>query len=187
MKREFLEKLGLDKENIDAIMAEHGKDVEANKSKIAEIENTNKVLESNLAERDSQLEKLSKSTGDATALQAEIEKLKADNQAAAEKHLQEVKEIKINNALQSALLEAKARNTKSVEAHIDRSKLQLQDDGSISGLAEQIKSLTENENTKFLFGEVQPQVRGVSPITTPAATPAASEADMDTWRKEAGL
>ena len=36
MKREFLESLGLEKDAIDKIMAENGKDIEAGKAKLEE-------------------------------------------------------------------------------------------------------------------------------------------------------
>ena len=39
MKREFLEGLGLEKEAIDKIMAENGKDIEAGKAKLWTIVN----------------------------------------------------------------------------------------------------------------------------------------------------
>lgn len=119
MKREFLEKLGLEKEAIDKILDENGKDIEAGKTKLTELEDARKTLESTLAERTSQLEKLSKSKGNAEELQAEIEKLKLANKEADDKHQQEVKDIKINSAIQAALSGAKAKNLRSVNAGIN--------------------------------------------------------------------
>lgn len=186
MKRDFLEKLGLEKEVIDQIMAENGKDIEAKKKELDEVSEAKKTAEAMLAERDKQIETLSKSKGNAEELQAEIEKLKTANKEDAEKHQSELKEIKMNNAIQAALGEAKARNLKSVETHLDKSKLQMQEDGTLVGLAEQIKTLTEGEETKFLFGEPETKVIGVKTVT-PGASSATTDQDMDAWRQEAGL
>ena len=160
MKREFLEKLGLEKEAIDKIMDENGKDVESAKTKATELEGELTKSKEMLAERDKQIDTLSKSKGNAEELQAEIEKLKLANKEADDKHQQEVKDIKINSAIQAALSGAKAKNLRSVEVHIDKSKLQLQEDGSVAGLAEQVKRLQENEETKFLFNV---QLKGYKP------------------------
>ncbi len=188
MKREFLEKLGLEKDAIDKIMDENGKDVESAKTKATELEGELTKSKEMLAERDKQIDTLSKSKGNAEEMKAEIDKLKAANTAADEKHQSELKEIKMNNAITSTLSSAKAKNLKAAVALLDKEKLQLQDDGTVLGLAEQIKTLTEGEDTKFLFGEPETKVTGAKPAGAPGGTPATTaEQEMAAWREEAGL
>lgn len=188
MKREFLEKLGLSKEIIDKILDERGKEVETHKNQLAEAEASKKKAEELVAERDSQIAALSTSKGNAEELQGQIQKLQADNKAAAEKHTQEIAEIRRNNAVSSALATAKAKNEQAAKALLDMSKITIADDGTVLGIEEQLKALREGENTKFLFGEPESQVTGVKPVNTPGATPTSpDEQDMQNWRAEAGL
>jgi Phage minor structural protein GP20. len=188
MKREFLEKLGLEKDVIDKILNENGRGLEAQKTKITELEEAKKTAESLVAERDSQIEKLSKSKGNAEDLQAEMKKLQEDNKAAAEKHAQEIMEIRRGNAIDAALAASKAKNVQATKALLDLSKITVADDGTIIGIDEQIKGLVEGEGTKFLFGEPEVSITGTRPTTTPNTAPAsAAEQEMQQWRSEAGL
>ena len=63
----------------------------------------------------------------------------------------EIKKIKIDNAIDKALLDAKAKNIKAVKALLDTSNAELLEDGTIKGLSESIKTLSENADTSFLF------------------------------------
>ncbi len=60
MKREFLEELGLEKTVIDAIMAEHGKSIEALKDKCIAFDEKEALISSLTEERDSLREALDK-------------------------------------------------------------------------------------------------------------------------------
>lgn len=78
MKTEFLEKLIPEtvegrKDIIDKIFAENGKDVNAEKAKYADYDETKKQL----GEARATITELEKAKGDTTALQAEIDKYKA--------------------------------------------------------------------------------------------------------------
>lgn len=52
MKREFLEGLGLEKDAIDKIMAENGKDIEAGKAKLEEEQRLRQAAEQAVKDRD---------------------------------------------------------------------------------------------------------------------------------------
>ena len=80
MKREFLEGLGLEKDAIDKIMAENGKDIEAGKAKLEEEQRLRQAAEQAVKDRDKQIADLFKV--DAAGLQAEVERLKTENAAA---------------------------------------------------------------------------------------------------------
>lgn len=105
-----------------------------------------KALEAQLAERDTQLEALKKV--DAAGLQAQIEALQADNKAAAEKHAAEVQQLRLDTAVETALLKAKAVNTKAVKALLDLSKVEF-DGETVKGLDDQIKSIQESDSWAF--------------------------------------
>lgn len=138
-------------EDIDTkVSAEIGKSFVAK----ADFNTTNeakKQLEASLAERDKQLKTLQDSTGDAAALKEQITQLQAANAAQAKTYAEEIKQLKINNAVETALVGAKAKNVKAVMALLNLDKAELAEDGTVKGLAEQIKALAENPDTNFLF------------------------------------
>ena len=58
MKRNFLEDLGLEKEVVDKIMAENGKDIENAKANYDELKAELKTANATIADRDNQLKEL---------------------------------------------------------------------------------------------------------------------------------
>ncbi len=70
--------------------------------------------------------------------------------------------LKLDFAVETALLRAGARNVKAAGALLDREKLSIDEEGRSCGLEEQIKALKENEETAFLF-ESNTQIKGLVP------------------------
>lgn len=128
------------------------------------IEEKNK-LKNDIADRDKQFETLKNSTGDVEAMKEQIASLQADNKAKDEAHAAEIKQMKINSALESALIGSKAKNVTAVKALIkDLDKAELQDDGSIKGLEDQIAALKKSDS--YLFEEAtttKPNFKGFQP------------------------
>lgn len=153
MKREFLKGLNLENEVIDKIMSCHGEDIEKYKMQADELEK----LKKDLKNRDEQLEKLKTSTANIDDLKKQIETLQNENKTNNEKYQSELKQIKINNAVEKALTSANARNAKVIMPLLSEflSKANLDEQGAVIGLSEQIKKLTESDETKFLFGTTQ--------------------------------
>lgn len=168
MKREFLKELGIeDKEVIDKIMDENGKDIETakgknNDDKVKELQAEVDKLNGQIKERDGQLDELKKSAGDNKELQKQIDDLKDANKAAQEKHDSEMAELKKSSAIRQALSEAKARNIQAVMSLIDTSKVSIDGENTV-GLKEQIDKLMTEEDTKFLFESGKPKITGAEP------------------------
>lgn len=174
MKRQFLEEFGLGKEQIDSIMAENGKDIESAKdgvktleSKVAELESENTALKGQVSDRDKQLETLKASSGDNESLKKQIEDLQKANKDAADAHAAEIKQLKIDAAVETALTGAKAKNhvaTKALLADV-LANAELGDDGKVKGLEDAIKKLQGADDSKFLFedSKKQTQVKGAKP------------------------
>lgn len=137
------------------------------KSRFDDVNNAKKNAESLLAERDKQIEDLKVSAGASDDLKKQIEKLQADNKAAVEAKDAEIKSIKINNAVNTALLSAGAKNIKAVMALVDMDKVKLSDKGDISGIDEQIEALKGSDDSKFLFKEDKPSttIKGAKPVS----------------------
>lgn len=170
MKRKFLEDLGLEKEVIDKILDENSADIGKAKGEVDSITSERDKLKTDLADRDKQLETLKNSTGDVEAMKKQIADLQAENKTKDETHAAEMKQLKVDAAVSSALSAAKAKNEKAVKAllELDPEKIELLDDGSIKGLDDQIKKLTESDDTKFLFdtSTKKTQMKGAKPGET---------------------
>lgn len=159
MKRKELEDLGLNKEQVDAVIKMNGADIENAKSvsaaEISNLQTENEGLTSQVKERDKQLETLKKSAGDNAELQKQIEQLQTDNATAKANHESEMNQLKVQYAVEKALTSANAKNIKAVKALLDLDDAKLDKDGNVKGLQEQIDKLVSGEDTKFLFNEVQ--------------------------------
>lgn len=99
-----------------------------------------------------QLGALQKESGDVQSLKDKIKELEDGAKEAEKTHAAEIQTLKINNAVDSALIGAKALNTKAVKALLNLEGAELDADGSVKGLADQIKTLQTAEDSKFLFG-----------------------------------
>lgn len=172
MKRKFLEDLGLTREQVDNIMTENGRDIEAAKSDYETLKQQLEAQTAQMAERDAQLETLKKSAGDNEALTKQIADLQAENTAAKEKYESDMKELKIITAIKQAVGES-AQDADLVAGLFDKSKLILSEDGKVTGLEEQLKSLKKEK--AFLFKEEkpqQPQLKGGKPVEGSGVPPA---------------
>lgn len=168
MKKEDLVKLGLDEETAKKVADASAEELKGfiPKARFDEVNTEKKNLEAAKATLEGQLESLKNSTGDVEAMKKQIETLQAENKAKDEAHAAEIKQLKVDSAVSAALAAAKAKNEKAVRAllDIDYEKVELLEDGTIKDLADQIKKLTEAEDSKFLFEtEKKPSFKGAKP------------------------
>lgn len=123
------------------------------KARFNEVNTELKRAKDTIQERDTQLETLKKSTGDVEALKNQITELQTANTTKDQEHAAELKAAKINNAVEVALITAKAKNTVAVKALLGDfiTKAELAEDGTVKGLADEVKKLAEGKDTAFLF------------------------------------
>ena len=148
MKREELKVLGLTDEQINEVMKVNGTDIESVKAKATELETQMKTLNDSIKERDTQLESLKATSGDAESLKSQIAALQETNTKQAQEAATKLKEIQVNSAIKLALT-GKVHDADIVAGLVAKDKLVVNDDGSIIGLDDQIKTLQESK--KFLF------------------------------------
>lgn len=99
-----------------------------------------------------QLGALQKETGDVQSLKDKIAEMETAAKESEKTHAAEIQTLKINNAVNTALIGAKALNMKAVKALLNLEGAELGEDGTVKGLSEQIKALQSAEDSKFLFG-----------------------------------
>ena len=152
MTKESLMAMGLTEEQATKVMEGlNGSFV--TKTRFNEVNEELKTAKATITERDTQLEGLKKSGNDAAALQEQITQLQAANAQKDQEHAAEIKKIKIDNAVDKALMDAKAINPATVKPLLAAflEKADLDDDGTIRGLADEIGKLAKAEGTSFLF------------------------------------
>lgn len=163
MKKEELVKLGLTEEDAEKVAKASEEELKGfvPKTRFDEVNEAKKHAEESVKERDKQIEGLKTSAGDAEKLKEQIEQLQQDNKAKDSLHASEIKKLKIDNAVDSALMTAKAKNLKAVRALLDLDKAELSEDGTVKGLAEQIEALSKADDSKFLFeSSGKPNIKG---------------------------
>ena len=172
MKRDELKALGLEDAVIDKIMDLNGTDINAIKGKLTNAEETIQTLQTTIGERDTDIQALKETAGNSGELNTKLADLQSKYDADTQKLNDQIQQSKVNSALELALVSNKARNTKAVKALIDLEKIELNEDGTIKGLDEQLTALkTDNA---FLF-DGEPQTKDpVPPIGAPGPNSGAS-------------
>lgn len=194
MKKEDLIALGLSEEQATKVMELHTSALDGNyvpKSRFNEVNEENKTLKNQVSDRDKQIDGLKKSAGDNEDLKKQIETLQADNKAKDEAHAKELKQLRVDAAVEKALSDSGALNLTATKALLkDLDKAELSDDGSVKGLKEQIEALKGADDTKFLFKvdeqQGKQQFTGFQPgtsTTVPNSKQASYEARLAEARK----
>lgn len=151
MNRKDLEALGLTEEQVDKVMASHGKAVNAIKAEADKVDGLNTQIadyEQQIADRDTQLNDLSEKAKDNEELTNEINNLKQANETAANEYKDKLEKQTFEHKLEKALSDAKARNVKSVMANLDLDAIKVDGD-KLLGLDDQLTTLKESDDYLF--------------------------------------
>lgn len=128
------------------------KDSYVEKTKFDEAAAAKSNLETQIKERDKQLDTLKKTAGDKEKLEATIKQLQEDNKSAKTKYETDLKNLRIDSAVKLKL-SGTAQDVDIVAGLIDKTKLIVSDDGTVAGLDEQITPLKQSK--PFLFKEIK--------------------------------
>lgn len=153
MKKEDFISLGISEELAGKAAEASIKELEGfiPKSRFEEVNEAKKQLEKDVQSRDRQLEELKKASGSNEELKQQIGELQKVNKAEKEKYEATIKDLSLTNAIKLSLA-GKVHDEDLVAGLFDKSKLVLGEDGKVSGLEEQLKSLQKEK--KFLFKQV---------------------------------
>lgn len=152
MKREFLANLkvgdqALPKEVIDAIMAENGRDIEAEKAKYQDYDNLKEQLQTAKT-------KLTEFEGaDISGLQDKIKTLTADLKKKDTEWQAKLDGITFDNAVKDAITKAGGRSAKAISALLDMDTLRASKNQA-ADIEKAISTLKESD--AYLFGTDKP-------------------------------
>lgn len=133
MKREDLKAMGLTDEQVDSVMTEHGKALNAEKEKVTAAETLANDLQTQLTARDADITKLKESAGSNEDLKNQLSEWQTKYTADTEKLSKALADQKLDAALDREISKAKGRNGKAIKALINREALKLKDDGTVEG------------------------------------------------------
>ncbi len=164
MKREELEALGLTKEQVDKVLDAHHaeldpvqKELETTKADLETAKETVNTQKLTIKELKSDLEEFK--DADVSGMKEKITKLETDLQNKETEHAQQIADRDFQDMLKESIATAKGKNAKAITALLDvdvlkASKNQKED------IAAALKTLSEAEDSKMLFGEPEPKVVG---------------------------
>ncbi len=176
MKKEELTAKGLTEEQANTVIGIYTEEMKGfiPKSRFDEVNTAKSDLEKQVADRDNQLKTLKDEAKDSEALQAKITELEDANKATKRAYEDKIRDMKLTSAIKDQLTDCKYPDL--VADKFDRTKLILAEDGTVSGLTEQLK--TVKETYKELF---TPPVSGKTPPNNGKPTP---QVTGDGTRKE---
>ena len=163
MKRETLEKLGLTKEQLDSVMAEYGKDVEASNAKIATLEQdaataktTIDGLKQQISQRDTDIEGLKKSAGTADELTGRLnalqEKYNADTKKLNEQLSEQAKDFAADKFFDGYRFSSKAARRAAMQDFKASENVKFVDGGFVGG-KEFMEKYKQDDPESFIIDE----------------------------------
>lgn len=165
MTQEQFEALGIEKSLAKKAAEESKKELDGYVSKETydTAEQQRKQLETSVNDYKTQLETLKASAGDNEGLKKQIADLQAENQKKDQDYQNQLKDLKLTNAIKLAIGDS-AQDGDLVAGLVDRTKLILGDDGKVTGLDEQLKSLKETKAFLFKQEEKPSGKKGFFPL-----------------------
>lgn len=160
MKKEDFVALGISEELAEKAAEASKKEMEAYvpRARLNEEVQKKKNAEEALNSVKTELDKLKASAGDSEALRTQIKTLQDDLKDKETKYSAEIAEMKTTNAITAALGNT-ARDAELVAGLLDKTKLILGDDGKVTGLDEQIKTIKESRPFLFTDDNGYPDVK----------------------------
>ena len=184
MKREELREMGLTDEQVNNVMGMHSAEMNELHSKVNTITGERDQYKNELESNSSKLKDLQKSAKDNEALQGQLNDLQQQFKQSQDESAKKIASLKLNSAVDVAIAGSNARNGKAVRALLDMDKIQMGDDGNLTGLDDQLSSLQESDS--YLF-ETQSQNTSNSTIS---GNPSGGNSDgdnRDAFRNALGL
>ncbi|MCF6515563.1 hypothetical protein GSH19_05270 [Lactobacillus sp. S2-2] len=154
MKRDFLKEQGLNDEQIEAVMKAHGSDVQNFREQVSTLETEKNSLNEQITNRDKDIKGLKKNNSDNEELSNQLKDLQDKYKTDTDKLSKQLSNVKLDNAVSKSLSSTNARNPEVVKKMLNMDSVELNEDGSVKGLDEQIKGLQESDAYLFDGGQL---------------------------------
>lgn len=162
--KQLLKEMGLSDEQVEKFIKNAITDKFIPKHRMDEVNEKNKQLIEDVKNRDKQIEDLKKFEGDNATLKSKIEELEKANKEKDEANSKAIKELKIENSINYALSgKVQEGYGDLVTGLIDKSLIVLKEDGSVSGLEEQLTKIKESKPLLFVSEQYKGEEDGGKP------------------------
>lgn len=176
--RDFLKDLGIEGDNLEKIMTEVGKshtDSAELQKKVDDLSSQNETLTAQVKERDSKIDELGKAEGLSQKYKDQLSDLQSQIKSKDEEFAGKLANVKKSNAIELALRDAGAKDTKILSPLLDQDVIKLDEKGEITGLKEQLEKIQESHDYLFKSDDGQGKKTQVKAIVT--GNPASGEND----------
>ena len=158
MERDFLEKQGLNAEQVKAVMAQAGKETNALRDdydrKLASLNDQVDGYKSQISDRDKQIKTLGSQAKDNEELKAKVAEFEKANKEKDKEWSSKLASQRKEFAISTALSKAGALENKAVLPFIDTNKVSLDENGNLIGFQEQVDAAKQDYG--FLFKQDEP-------------------------------
>jgi hypothetical protein len=158
MERDFLEKQGLNADQIKAVMAQNGKETNALRDdydrKLASLNDQVDGYKSQISDRDKQIKTLGSQAKNNEELKAKVAEFEKANKEKDKEWSSKLARQRKEFAVSTALSKAGALENKAVLPFIDTGKVSLDENGNLLGFQEQVDAAKQNYG--FLFKKDEP-------------------------------
>ena len=182
MEREFLEKQGLNADQIKTVMAQSGKETNQLRAeydaKVSDLSNKVDTLTGQVSDRDKQIKDLSSAAKDNEELKAKFADAQKEIAESDKKYKAQLQEQKKNFAIQQGLTKAGAYNIKAAMAVMDTDQIGFDNKGNVLHVDDAIKQAQEAFPQGF-----KPQKEEEAPKPTPKVV-ATGNATSETVEKK---
>lgn len=158
MTKEQLQALNLTEEQINAIIEDYGKNY-VSKAQFNEKNDAYKQAKQEIENLTTDINNLSEANKANEALQSQIKELQDAATKREADYNESIKNMKIDTAITKALSKSGAMNETILTGLLDRTKIAIGEDNTITGIQEQINALKESD--PYLFK--QDSIKGVVP------------------------
>ena len=148
MNRKFLETLGLEKDMIDKIMAEHGKSINEKNEELTTLKKQVDELTTKVGDSDDAKKKHDELAGQVAALMQQLKEKDEKEQAEREKTEKEKKDKKLSDQVNEVLKDKTFVNDFTKNAIANELKSKLKDDESID-LVKSLEEMTKDSDNIF--------------------------------------
>lgn len=151
MKREFLEGMGLTKEQVDSIMQENGNDINAAKGDLDAVRQELDTTKTQLQEANTTIDGFK----DYDEIKGQVADYKQKYEASEAEKAQIQQNYEFNGKLESAAKKYGARALKAIVPYLDVDALKNSKNQD-ADIEEAFRALKESEESAFLFGADEP-------------------------------
>lgn len=184
MKRDELREMGLTDEQVTKVFGMHSAEVNDLHSQISTITGERDQYKDELNTNAQKLKDLQKDAKDNEELQGQLKDLRKEFDDSQKASQDKIASLKLNSAVDLAIAGSHARNGKAVRALIDMDKVKMGDDGTLTGLDDQLTGLKDSDS--YLFEE-QPKNTSNSTVSgNPSGGDGGSD-NRDAFRQALGL